>query len=281
MIHLKTAGELQAMRRAGEAVALALKAMREAIVAGETSTLDLDEIAGEVLKGRGAKPVLNGYKPSFSDVPYMNNTCISLNNEVIHGVPKAGRILRVGDVISLDLAASVDGWCADSAITVPVGEVSVKAKRLLQVTREALQIGVAQARRGNSMGDIGSAVQKYVERNRMSVVRDMVGHGIGQTPHEAGLDVPNWGKAGTGIRLKPGMTFCVEPMVTLGKHGVGHPKNDVWTIVTDDGSWAAHFEHTIAITEDGPPLILTALPRSAVEATETVTTRAGELAGAR
>jgi methionyl aminopeptidase len=257
---LKTPGEIEAMRRAGIAVAVALRTMRDAIVPGETTTLDLDEIAGETLKKYDAKPILNGYKPSFSNVPYMHNTCISLNEEVIHGVPNPKRVIQDGDLVSLDMDAMVEGWCADATISVAVGNASESALKLMKVTREALFKGIEQARAGNTMGDIGAAVQRHVEKNGMNVVRDMVGHGIGQVPHEPGLDVPNYGKPRTGTPLKVGMTFCIEPMVMLGKRDVDHRPGDPWTIVTKDGSWAAHWEHTVAITKDGP-LILTSPPK--------------------
>ena len=241
------------MRLAGRIVAETLAAMRDAIVPGETTTLDLDEVAGEYLRARGAKPILLGYKPSFSDVPYQHNTCISVNEEVVHGVPSK-RVLREGDIVSLDLDASVDGWCADSAITVPVGHVSPAAKNLLTVTREALFKGIAQARPGNRVGDISAAIQSHAERSRYGVVRDLVGHGIGQTPHED-PQVSNHGKAGRGVRLRPGMTICIEPMVNMGAYEVGHLPDDVWTIATLDNSLSAHFEHTVAITEDGPDIL--------------------------
>jgi methionyl aminopeptidase len=257
---LKTPGEIAAMRQAGIAVALSLRAMRDAIIPGKTSTLELDEIAGETLRKMGARAALLGYKPSFSRVPYMHNTCISINNEIIHGVPNGKRILQEGDLVSLDMDAEVDGWCADATITVAVGEVSEEANRLLQVTREALYKGIEQAKVGNTMGDIGYAIQRHVEKSRMNVVREMVGHGIGRVPHEPGLDVPNFGKPRRGVKLVAGMTFCIEPMVMLGKRDVMHPPGDVWTIVTQDGSWAAHWEHTVAVTKAGP-VILTAPPK--------------------
>lgn len=257
---LKTSGEIAAMRQAGLAVALALRAMRDAIIPGQTTTLDLDEIAGETLRKMGARPALLGYKPSFSNVPYMHNTCISVNQEVIHGVPNTRRVLHEGDLVSLDMDAEVDGWYGDATITVPVGEVSEQAKKLSQVTREALYKGIEMARIGNTMGDIGYAIQRHVEKNGMNVVREMVGHGIGRMPHEPGLDVPNYGRPRRGVKLAEGMTFCIEPMVMLGKREVTHPAGDVWTIVTVDGSLAAHWEHTVAITKNGP-LLLTAPPK--------------------
>ncbi len=254
MIRLKTAEEIEMMRRAGRVVAEALAAMRDAIVPGVTTTQDLDEVAAAVLQKRGAKAALLGYKPSFSRVPYKHNTCVSVNNEVVHGVPSPKRILKVGDIVSLDLDASVDGWCADAALTVPVGPVSAAAKNLLTVSREALFKGISQARVGNTIGDIGGAIQRHVERSRYNVVRDLVGHGIGQTPHED-PQVTNYGKPGRGDRLQAGMTICIEPMVNIGKSDVGHHKGDVWTIFTADNSLSAHFEHTVAITEDGPDIL--------------------------
>lgn len=254
MIRLKSAEEIEMMRRAGRVVAEALAAMRDAIVPNVTTTQDLDEVAAEVLKKRGAKPALLGFKPSFSRVPYKHHTCISVNNEVVHGVPSAKRILKVGDIVSLDLDASVDGWCADAALTVPVGPVSAAAKNLLTVSREALFKGISQARVGNTLGDIGGAIQRHVERSRYNVVRDLVGHGIGQTPHED-PQVTNYGRPGRGDRLQAGMTICIEPMVNIGKSEVSHHQGDVWTIFTTDNTLSAHFEHTVAITEDGPDIL--------------------------
>ncbi len=254
MVRLKSAEEIEMMRRAGRAVAEALAAMRDAIVPGVTTTLDLDEVAADVLQRRGAKPALLGYKPSFSRVPYKHNTCISVNNEVVHGVPSSKRVLHEGDIVSLDLDASIDGWCADAALTVPVGTVSTAAKNLLTVSREALFKGISQARVGNNVGDISAAIQRHAERSRYNVVRDLVGHGIGQTPHED-PQVANYGKPGRGERLRAGMTICIEPMVNVGRHDVAHKKGDVWTIFTSDGSLSAHFEHTVAITEEGPDIL--------------------------
>ena len=269
-MRLKTPGEIQAMRQAGIAVAVTLRAMRDAIVAGETTTLQLDEIAQESLRSFGAKPALLGYKPSFSNIPYLHATCISVNNEVIHGVPSGKRILRGGDLVSLDMTASVEGWCADSTITTGVGEISDRARKLSLVTREAMYKGIEQARAGRTTGDIGYAVQRHVEKHGMNVVREMVGHGIGQTPHEPGLDVPNHGKPRRGIPLIVGMTFCIEPMVMLGGAKIEHA--DDWTIITADGSWAAHWEHTVAVTKDGP-IILTSPPKEDAASAPTLTER--------
>jgi methionyl aminopeptidase len=247
---LKTSGEIDAMATAGRAAALTLRAMREAIIPGETTTLDLDMVARETLKSLDAIPALLNYHPPFSEVPYLHATCISINDQVIHGVP-GPRVIRSGDLVSLDLVANVDGWLADSTITVAVGAVSPKAQRLSEVTRGALQRAIEIIRPGIRMGDVGSTVQKIVERNGMSVVRELAGHGIGRTVHEEGLDVFNFGRPGTGIELRPGMTFAVEPMVCAGKPGVEHRGDDPWTIYSKDRSLACHWEHTVAVTEDG------------------------------
>ena len=255
MIRLKTPEEIEMMRRAGRVVAEALAAMRDAIVSGKTTTLDLDEVAADVLRKRGAKSAFLNYQPSFSDVPYQHYSCLSVNDEIVHGVPSDKRVLREGDIIGLDMGASVDGWYADSAITVPVGQVTPAVKNLLTVTREALFKGIAQARVGSRIGDISAAVQRHAERSRYGVVRELVGHGVGTAPHEKGLDVPNFGRPGTGERLRVGMTFCIEPMINLGSAGTLHLPGDDWTIVTADRKVSAHFEHTVAITEAGPDIL--------------------------
>lgn len=252
---LKTPPEIEMMRLAGRVVAEALATMRDAIVPDETTTLDLDEIAAEVLRKRGAKSAFKDYLPPFSSVAYRHHTCLSVNEEIVHGVPSKKRVLREGDIISLDMGASMDGWYADSAITVPVGEVSAAARNLLVVTREALFKGIGQARVGNTIGDIGAAVQRHAERNRYKVVRELVGHGIGNTVHED-PQIPNHGLPGAGARLKPGMTICIEPMINIGTEDAAKSLGDGWEVfLTADGSLSAHFEHTVAITENGPDIL--------------------------
>lgn len=243
------------MREAGKAAAAALAAMRAAIVPGETTTLQLDEVAGETLARHGARAALNGYKPPFSSVPYLHNTCISVNNAIIHGVPTRSHVLRTGDIVGFDLVASIDGWCADTAITVPVGEVSSSARRLLAATREALYKGIAQVREGSYMGDVSNAIQRWAEQQRLGIAKDLVGHGIGYSVHEPGLDVPNQGRPGAGPRLVAGMTFCVEPMLALGRGDTKQRSGDPWTVYTKDNTLAAHFEHTVAITEAGAVIL--------------------------
>ncbi|MGO8673655.1 MAG: type I methionyl aminopeptidase [Capsulimonadaceae bacterium] len=254
MGRIKSASEIEMMRLAGMVVAQALGAMRDIIVPGVTTTLDLDEVAAEVLRRNGARSAFAGYKPSFSSVAYRYHTCLSVNDEVVHGVPSAERVLREGDIITLDMGATIDGWYADSAITVPVGVVSSAAKNLLLVAREALNKGIAQARPGNAIGDIGAAIEHHAHRSRYGVVRELVGHGIGSAVHEE-PQVPNHGRPGTGVRLEPGMTICIEPMVNLGGAAVRHRPGDDWTICTSDGSLSAHFEHTVAIMEEGPDIL--------------------------
>ncbi|MFM7321056.1 MAG: type I methionyl aminopeptidase [Armatimonadota bacterium] len=257
---LKSPAEIDAMRQAGAAVAAALQAMRDALAPGVT-TLELDALAGDTLRGLGATSALLNYKPPFADVHYLHNTCISVGNEVLHGVPSATKRLKAGDLVKLDLAASVDGWCADSAVTVLVGgKGGERAEKILSVTRDALWNAIRVAVAGNTMGDVSHAMQRTIERGGMGVVTDLVGHGIGRTPHEEGLDVPCVGKPGSGPKLVAGMTFCIEPMVTCGSGNVEHLGTDPWTIVSTADTLGAHFEHTVAITADGPPLVLTKLP---------------------
>lgn len=258
---LKTPEQIAAMRVAGVAVAAALQAMRDAAVPGVT-TLELDDVAGAALAARGAVSALKNYKPPFADIHYLHNSCVSVGDEVLHGVPSATRKLREGDLVKLDVAATVDGWCADSAITVLVGKrAAQRAEKILSVTRDSLWHGIRAAVAGNHMGDVSWAIQRHVERNGMGVVRDLVGHGIGRTPHEDGLDVPCYGDPGTGPELVVGMTFCIEPMVTCGTGDVAHSDRDPWTILSADGTLGAHFEHTVAITDDGP-VVITAAPKA-------------------
>jgi methionyl aminopeptidase len=238
------------MAEAGRAAAKTLQAMKAAIQPGTTTTQELEDIARETLKSLNAKPALLDYHPPFSQHTYRHATCISINEQVIHGVP-GPRILKSGDVVSLDLVAEVEGWMADTTITVAVGSVSPKAQRLIEVTRAALLRGIEVIKPGLRLGDLGNTIQKIVERNGMSVVRELAGHGIGRTVHEDGLDVFNFGRPGTGVELRPGMTFAVEPMVSAGKPKIEHRPNDPWTIYMKDKSLSCHWEHTVAVTEDG------------------------------
>jgi methionyl aminopeptidase len=248
-IEIKTSGEIEAMRAAGLVVARALAAVREMATDG-VSTADLDECAADVIAQAGAQPSFLGYHG------FPAHICTSVNDEVVHGIP-GSRVLRGGDVLSVDCGAIVDGWHGDAAVTILIGEVSPEAVVLSSVTEGALWAGLAAARPGGRLSDIGHAVQSHVEAaGDFGIVADYVGHGIGSAMHME-PPVPNYGRAGRGPRLVPGMALAVEPMVTLGAPTV-HTQADDWTVVTDDGSWAAHWEHTVAITEDGP-WVLTAL----------------------
>lgn len=249
MIVLKSADEIQLMREAGRIVAQAHALVRELIRPGLT-TLDLDRAVDEFLLKQNAIPAFKGYQG------YPASICASVNEVVVHGIPSKDVILQEGSIISVDIGAFVDGFCGDSAWTYPVGEVDPEVQSLLQTTEEALFEGIAQAKVGNRLSDISHAVQQRAEERGFSVVRDFVGHGIGRKMHEA-PQIPNFGPPGRGPRLKTGMTLAIEPMVNMGSYHV-QILNDNWTVVTRDNKWSAHFEHTIAITDEGP-VILTIL----------------------
>ncbi|NLE50179.1 MAG: type I methionyl aminopeptidase [Chloroflexi bacterium] len=258
----KTPEELMVMREAGRITALALHAMREAVQPGITTDA-LDKIAAEVIRQHGATAAFLGYPPG-SPHPFPATATISVNDELVHGIPRGDRVLQEGDIVSLDCGAVYNGYVGDSALTVGVGTISPEAQRLLDVTQTALQIGIDKARAGNLTSDISRAVQAYIESQGYSVVREYTGHGVGRTMHEE-PQVPNWWPAGRprmrgwqSVRLEPGITFAIEPMVNVGRPET-KLLDDHWTVVTRDGSLCAHFEHTVAITPDGPPLILTAL----------------------
>lgn len=246
MIILKSTAEIERMRVAGRVVAEALAMIEESIVPGKTTTGDLDRLSEEFLKSKGAMPSFKGYRG------YPTVLCVAVNEEVVHGIP-GYRVLNEGDIIGVDLGAIVDGYHGDSAITIPVGEVSSEAARLLKVARAALFSGIRQARAGNRLTDISHAIQQYAESQGYSVVRDLVGHGIGRDMHED-PQVPNFGKPGRGPRLEPGMTLAIEPMVNVGGHQV-ESLPDRWTVVTRDRSLSAHFEHTVAVTKSGPDIL--------------------------
>ena len=244
MVVLKTSRELKAMREAGRISANALKLAGEAVEPGIT-TWEIDEIVRKYIEGQGAVPSFLGYGG------FPASACISVNNVVIHGIPRKNQILKQGDIVSIDVGAFYEGFHGDNAWTFPCGEVSKEAQALMDVTRESLFEGINAARPGNRLGDIGSAVQRYVEARGYSVVRDFVGHGVGAELHED-PSVPNYGTPGRGVR--PGMTIAIEPMVNQGVHTV-ETLSDNWSVVTSDGKLSAHFEHTIAITPDGPVIL--------------------------
>ena len=246
MIVLKTGRELKIMREACRISAGALKLVGSAVEPGVT-TAELDRLAEEYIRSEGAVPNFKNYEG------YPATACISINNEVIHGIPSKSRKIVSGDIVSVDLGAMFEGYHGDNAATFACGDVSPEAKRLMDTTRESLYEGIKAARVGGRIGDISSAVQQYVEARGFSVVRQFVGHGIGTKLHEA-PEVPNFGTAGRGIRLMPGMTLAIEPMVNAGAFDV-KILSDGWTVLTRDGSLSAHFEHTIVITPDGPQIM--------------------------
>jgi methionyl aminopeptidase len=245
MVLRKTAAQIAHMRRAGAVVAEMHEACTRAAKPGVT-TAELDAAAREVLARRGARSNFLGYH-GFPGV-----ACISPNEVVVHGIP-GPVVLAEGDIVSIDCGAIVEGWHADAAVTIPVGEVDDESRRLIAATRAALEAAVAATVDGNRLGDIGAAVQSVVERAGFSVVRQYVGHGIGTAMHEE-PDVPNHGPAGRGMRLREGMVLAIEPMATAGRPGTRQLR-DGWTVVTADGSRAAHFEHTVAVTDRGPRVL--------------------------
>ncbi len=247
MICIKNSRELAAMREACIISARALKLGGEAVEAGVT-TAEIDRIIRKYIESQGATPSFLGYGG------FPASACVSVNETVIHGIPDK-RVLKAGDIVSIDVGACLDGYHGDNAATFAVGAIAPQAQALLDATRESLYEGIAAATAGNRVGDIGAAVQRYVEMRGYSVVRQFVGHGVGTNLHED-PSVPNFGTPGRGPRLVPGMTIAIEPMVNVGGSEV-EILRDGWTTVTKDGSLSAHFEHTIAITKDGPVILTT------------------------
>ena len=249
MIIVKNASELQKIRKSCELAARTLRHAGEKIAPG-ISTWELDRIIREYIVKNGAKPSFHGYRG------FKGNACISINEELIHGIPSKKRILREGDIVSIDVGAFLDGWHGDNAATFRVGMVSDEAEKLLQVTEESLYEAIKIARPGARIGDISYTVQTFCESRGYHIVKDYIGHGIGRDLHEA-PDIPNFGKPGKGPRLTPGMTICIEPMVNQTTPNV-KTLSDKWTVIEANGNLSAHYEHTIAITEN-EPMILTKL----------------------
>ena len=246
MIVLKTAREIELIRKACIISAEALQVAGEAVKPGVT-TWEIDKIAYDYIKKQGAEPnFLHLY-----DFPA--TACISINDEVIHGIPSKNRIIKEGDIVSIDLGAKVDGYNGDNAATFAAGKITESAKRLCDVTEKSLYLGIEQAIAGNRIGDIASAVQTYCEENGFGVVREYTGHGVGAKLHED-PSVPNFGTPGRGARLLPGMVIAIEPMITEGDRAIKQ-LSDGWTVKTKDGKLAAHFEHTVAITKNGPMIL--------------------------
>ena len=252
-IIIKSQDEIDIMREAGRINALALEAVSQAVRPGLT-TRELDHIAEDVIRSHGGEPAFLNYpNGTFPEHPYPGTINASINSELVHGIPSKRR-LKPGDILSIDCGTVWQGFVGDSAITVPVGEISARAAHLIDVTREALRRAIKASRVGNHFGDISATIQEWVESQGYHVVREYTGHGVGRDMHED-PQIPNWGKRNRGAPLRPGMTFALEPMVTAGSPEL-YVKDDFWTVATRDKDLCAHFEHTIAIT-DGDPDILT------------------------
>lgn len=252
---IKSEHEIALMRQAGRINAGVLDALARAVRPG-IMTRELDRMARDLLRSAGATPAFLGYpnpNPLFSDASYPAAINTSINDELVHGIPGRRR-LREGDILSIDCGTVYQGYIGDSAITVPVGRISAEARHLLEVTQEALRLAIEACRPGNHLGDVSAAIQEWVEGQGLNVVREYTGHGVGRDMHED-PSIPNWGKRDRGVLLRPGMTFALEPMVTVGPPNLV-VKADRWTVATADGSLCAHFEHTVAVT-DGAPEILT------------------------
>ena len=243
----KSPAEIEKMRRSGKIVRQVLDEVAAMVKPG-ISTMDLERAAARKIKELGAKPAFKGYY----DYPCV--LCTSVNQEIVHGIPSEKRVLKEGDIVSIDCGVVLDGYYGDAALTVPVGDgQNETVKKLLEVTRESLYKGIEKARIGNTVGDVGAAVQEHVEAAGFSVVREFVGHGIGTKLHED-PQVPNFGTRGHGARLREGMVIAIEPMVNIGRPGA-RVLEDKWTAVTEDGSISAHFEHCVAVTSDGPVIL--------------------------
>jgi methionyl aminopeptidase len=250
VIQIKSQREIEIMAQGGEILAASVRLLEESVRPGMT-TLELDKIADDFIRSHpGAVPAFKGL------YNFPASICTSINQEIVHGIPSKKRVINEGDILSIDIGVRLDGYYTDSATTVAVGKVDAKSQKLLDVTREALAAGIAAATPDNHLGDIGAAVQEVVESAGFSVVKDLVGHGIGVGFHEE-PQVPNYGKPKRGVRLTPGLTIAIEPMVNVGKPET-RTMPDRWTVVSVDGTRSAHFEHTVAVTENGPR-VLTAL----------------------
>lgn len=252
MITFKSDRDIAKMRRAGQLVADILKLMRDLVKPG-IDTLTLDLAAEDLIRKAGGKPAFKNYKVSWVPVAFPGTICASVNNEVVHGIPSKDRILQEGDIFTVDTGASIDGFYGDACCTYAVGQISDERKRLLDITLESLHNGIKAVKPGATLGDIGHAVEQTVIPAGYGLVRDYAGHGIGRKPHEA-PQVPNYGAPGSGLVVKPRMTFCVEPMVMTGAEEV-KTLDDQWTVVTADGSDAAHFENTLLVTDNGVEIL--------------------------
>lgn len=252
MAKIKTPEEIQKLHAGGKILSRALREAMKSCVAG-ANTVDIDAVAREAIEKAGAKPSFLGYQISKTDPPFPSTLCISINDEVVHGIPSPKRVLKSGDVVGLDFGVVYDGYYGDAAMTVPVGRISPEVERLVKVTEQCLYKAIEQAVPGNYISDISAAVQQLAHANHYGIVRDFCGHGIGRSLHE---DPPvlNYVQNGKGPRIKPGLVLAIEPMINLGTDKV-KVLEDGWTVITADGKPSAHFEHTIAITPEGPVIL--------------------------
>ena len=254
MITKKTPAEIEVLKEAGGILGRMLRELGDALKPGMT-TLDVDDMAMELVEKYNVEPVLLGYHPTFADKPYPAAICVSVNDCVQHGVPSEDVILKEGDTVNLDMSIAHNGMIVDSGITVPVGEISDEARRLIEVTKEALALGIKQAKPGNHIGDISHAIQTLVESRGFSIVEVLCGHGVGYAVHEEPT-IPNFGRAGTGPLIEVGHVYAIEPIVNMGGADVFFDdEGDGYSVYTEDESWSAHFEHTVAITADGPVIL--------------------------
>lgn len=251
-IILKTKEEIEILREGGKRLAFILSEVVKLVRPG-ISTEELNQYALKLIKEGGDEPAFLNYKPEGARMPYPAALCVSVNDEVVHGIPSKDRILKDGDIVSLDCGLKHNGLFTDHAVTVPVGNISKETKKLLEITEQALYLGIEAAQAGGQVGDIGEAIEKFVKPHKYGIVRILSGHGVGKSIHEDPY-VPNFGRKGTGDRLKPGMVIAIEPMLNLGAYAV-YLEKDGYTYKTRDKSTSAHFEHTIAITEAGPEIL--------------------------
>ncbi|MEZ4195444.1 MAG: type I methionyl aminopeptidase [Candidatus Paceibacterota bacterium] len=254
MITKKTPEEILRLKEAGAMLAKFLKELSKVAIAGNT-TLDIDDRAMELCEEYGAEPVLLGYHPTFADYPYPAAVCVSVNECVQHGIPSADVVLKEGDVVNIDMSIAYNGMIVDSGVTVGVGVISDEARGLLAATQEALALGIKAAKPGNHIGDISATIQQFIESRGLSVVEVLCGHGVGYAVHEEPT-IPNFGKAGTGPLIEVGHVYAIEPIVNVGgKEVYFDDEGDGYSVYTTDGSISAHFEHTVAITENGPVIL--------------------------
>ena len=251
MIKLKTEKEIEILREGGKRLANILRAVKAKVVPGVT-TSDLDELASQMIKDYGDKPAFKGYRPEGSYLAYPASLCVSVNEEIVHGIPSK-RVLKEGDIVSLDCGLEHEGLFTDAAISVPVGKVDPALSKLMAVTEESLSRGIKMIKPGNHIGDIGNAIGSFLEQNGYGVVEELCGHGVGYKPHEEPY-VPNFGKLGAGIELKSGLVIAIEPMAAIGTSKIKLGK-DSFTFSTKDNKPAAHFEHTVVVTTDGVEIL--------------------------